>query len=100
DNHALSGMVDGVVLILHASASKKGVAQRAHGQLALLKARVLGAVLNAVRATRGGYFRESYRAYYDYLRPDMPPEGAAGESDNGTTDAEDALDDLSKPENG
>ena len=37
--------------------------------LADVSAHVFGAVLNAAQVTRGGYFREQLRAYYDY-RPD------------------------------
>jgi len=29
-------------------------------------AHLFGAVLNAAQVTRGGYFREQLRAYYDY----------------------------------
>ena len=34
--------------------------------LLALKARLVGAVLNRIRATKGGYFREAYKSYYAY----------------------------------
>ncbi|MFO8013629.1 MAG: polysaccharide biosynthesis tyrosine autokinase, partial [Phycisphaerae bacterium] len=66
DNHLLADLVDGIVLVLQASQNTRGMAQRAVRQVLALRAHVFGAVLNRVRATKGGYFRESYEAYYDY----------------------------------
>ncbi|MBE3068720.1 MAG: polysaccharide biosynthesis tyrosine autokinase [Planctomycetes bacterium] len=66
DNHLLAEFVDGVVLVFRAGENTRGMAQRAARQLLSLRAHLLGAVLNRVRATKGGYFRESYQAYYDY----------------------------------
>jgi len=66
DNHLLADTVDGVVLVFQADQNTRGMAQRAARQVVSLKARLYGAVLNRVRATKGGYFRESYEAYYDY----------------------------------
>ena len=66
DNHLLAELVDGVVLIYRAGENTRGLAQRAARQVLGQRARLLGAVLNRVRATKGGYFRESYQAYYDY----------------------------------
>ena len=66
DNHLLADIVDGIVLVLRAAQNTRGMAQRAVRQVLALRARLYGAVLNRVRATKGGYFRESYEAYYDY----------------------------------
>jgi capsular exopolysaccharide synthesis family protein len=71
DNYLLAEAVDGVLMVLRAGENTRGLAQRAVRQVRSLRARLLGAVLNRVRATKGGYFRESYQAYYDYS-------GAAG----------------------
>ncbi|MDK1031554.1 MAG: polysaccharide biosynthesis tyrosine autokinase [Planctomycetia bacterium] len=97
DNHALSRMVDGVVLVLRVGASTRGIAQRAATQLITLKAKLLGVVLNGVHATRGGYFRESYRAYYDYLGSaqqttggNAPLVGIAGSGEQADKSADDA----------
>jgi capsular exopolysaccharide synthesis family protein len=66
DNNLLAEAVDGVVVVYRAGENTKGVAQRAARQIRSLRARLIGAVLNRVRATKGGYFREAYQAYYDY----------------------------------
>ncbi len=66
DAHLLVQAVDGVVLVLRAGENTRGLAVRAARAVLGLRARLLGAVLNSARATRGGYFREAYQAYYDY----------------------------------
>jgi capsular exopolysaccharide synthesis family protein len=66
DGHLLAKIVDGVVLVLRANENTRGMAQRGTRMVLSLKAKLLGAVLNGVRATKGGYFREAYQAYYDY----------------------------------
>lgn len=66
DSHLLAEIVDGVVLVLRANENTRGMAQRGTRMILSLKAKLLGAVLNGVRATKGGYFREAYQAYYDY----------------------------------
>ena len=82
DSHLLAELVDGVVLVLRANENTRGMAQRGTRMILSLKAKLLGAVLNGVRATKGGYFREAYQAYYDYAgsgssatnaRPDATP---------------------------
>ena len=75
DALALGREVDGVVLVVRAHGNNRGVAQRARDQLHHVHARIFGAVLNAAQARRGGYFREQYRAFYDY-RPDEEGAGA------------------------
>ena len=66
DNYLLAEVVDGVVLVFAAGTNTRGMALRAARQVLSLRGRVLGGVLNRVRATKGGYFRETYQAYYDY----------------------------------
>jgi len=82
DSHLLAEIVDGVVLVLRANENTRGMAQRGTRMILSLKVKLLGAVLNGVRATKGGYFREAYQAYYDYAgsaspatsaRPSTPP---------------------------
>ncbi|MCX5685702.1 MAG: polysaccharide biosynthesis tyrosine autokinase, partial [Planctomycetota bacterium] len=72
DNHLMAEAVDGVILVYQAGENTKGVAQRAARQVKSLRARLMGAILNRVRATKGGYFRESYQAYYDYSAAACP----------------------------
>jgi capsular exopolysaccharide synthesis family protein len=66
DALVLAGTLDGVILVCRAKASSRGVVQRARDQLERVNGRIFGAVLNAARVSRGGYFREQIRTYYDY----------------------------------
>ncbi len=75
----LGAAVDGVVLVVRAKANTRGAARRAHSLLVDVGARVFGAVLNAAQVTRGGYFREQLREYYDYqTEAQEAAPGAAG----------------------
>lgn len=58
--------VDGVILTIRANQNSRGVARRALTLLTDVNARMFGAVLNAARVRRGGYFREQLRSFYDY----------------------------------
>ncbi len=66
DAGVLATTVDGVILVVRANRNSRGVAKRACSLLATVNAHMFGAVLNAARVTRGGYFREQARAFYDY----------------------------------
>ncbi len=66
DAAVLASAADGVILVLRAKANSRGVAKRAMGLLSDVGAHIFGAVLNAAQVTRGGYFREQLRSYYDY----------------------------------
>ncbi len=63
--------VDGVVMVVRANANTRGAARRACSILSSVNAHLFGAVLNAAQVTRGGYFREQLRSYYDY-QPQAP----------------------------
>ncbi len=66
DAMVLSTAMDGVILIVRAGMSTRGAIQRARDQLKRANAKLLGVILNDVKITRGGYFREMYRTYYEY----------------------------------
>ncbi len=66
DATVMAPAVDGVILVVRANRSSQGLVQRACGQLTDVGACIFGAVLNAAQVTRGGYFREQFRTYYDY----------------------------------
>ncbi|HSW46827.1 MAG TPA: polysaccharide biosynthesis tyrosine autokinase [Phycisphaerae bacterium] len=66
DALVLAGALDGVVLVCRAKSVSRGVVQRARDQLERANIRIFGGVLNAARVTRGGYFREQMRSYYEY----------------------------------
>lgn len=97
DGLVLASMVDGVVLVCRARAYSRGVGSRAAQLLGRVNAHVLGAILNAAQARRGGYFREMLRSYYDYqpdaLDADKSPqalpeskEDTSGNADGGGKD--------------
>ena len=66
DTLMLATMVDGVVAVVRAGTTSRGMVARMRDQLFRVRAKVLGAVLNAARPTRGGYFRKSQQQYEQY----------------------------------
>jgi len=66
DALVLAGAVDGVIVVCRFRRTSRGALLRAKMQLDGINAHVLGAALNAVEITRGGYFRKQYREFYDY----------------------------------
>ncbi len=73
DAHVLCGMADGTVLVIDGLETSRGVAGRARRTLLGFRARLVGAVLNRVRARKGGYFREAYQSYYEYAAEAKAP---------------------------
>jgi capsular exopolysaccharide synthesis family protein len=86
DAMVMSTAMNGVVIVVRAGFSLRGAIQRARDQLRRVNAKLLGVVLNDVKITRGGYFREMYKTYYEYQSPaELPdtkesPEPEPGES--------------------
>ncbi len=66
DATILATEVDGAVLVARANANPRGLARRACSQISGVGAHLFGLVLNAAQVTRGGYYREQLRTYYDY----------------------------------
>jgi Mrp family chromosome partitioning ATPase len=64
-------VVDGALLVCRAKASTRGVAARSRDLLLRVNAHVLGAILNAARVRRGGYFREQFRTFYEYQQESL-----------------------------
>jgi len=63
---ALAPRVDGVVTVIRARSSTRGVLQRMRDGLRAVKAEHLGVVLNCVRNQAGGYYGRSIKTYYEY----------------------------------
>lgn len=63
---AMAPRVDGVVTVVRASSSSRGLLQRLRDQLKQVKAEHLGVVLNAVRSQGGGYYGRNIKTYYEY----------------------------------
>jgi len=75
DAIVLAGLVNGVVLVARADDNTKGELKRAREQLDGINTRLIGAVFNGVKARPGGYFRSTYREFYDYISDEtVPPE--------------------------
>jgi len=66
DSTILSTLVDGVILTVRAGANTYGIVQRARDMLQRVGAHLVGAVLNGVRISAGGYLRENYEQFYEY----------------------------------
>jgi len=73
DALVVSKQVDGVILVSRAVTNTKGALRRAREQLHKIHARVVGAILNGVRAQAGGYFKAQYREFYDYTSDETVP---------------------------
>ncbi|MCP4707897.1 MAG: polysaccharide biosynthesis tyrosine autokinase [Planctomycetes bacterium] len=71
DARIIASMVDGTIAVVHAGDTSRGVVQRMMGELKNNQVNILGVLLNAVRALKGGYFSESYRSYYEYIGAEM-----------------------------
>lgn len=66
DGFALANRCDAVLLVVRAMAEKRGLIARIRDQLGESKGEFLGAVINAVRASAGGYMKRNIRASYEY----------------------------------
>jgi len=68
DAKVLAKLVDATILVINAAATSRGAAARAIGELRAVGANVVGCVLFAVRAMKGGYFHEQFKAYRKYQK--------------------------------
>jgi len=66
DTKVLAKFVDGTVLVLNATATRRGAAIRTIRELMEVNASIVGCVLLAVRAIKGGYFQEQFKSYQKY----------------------------------
>ena len=68
DAKVLAGLVDSTILVFNAAATSRGAAQRTIRQLREVNAQIVGCVLFAARAMKGGYFDEQFRSYRRYQK--------------------------------
>ncbi len=71
DVKVLARLVDATLLVFNAARTKRGAAQRTIFELQDVGARVIGGVLFGAEAMKGGYFRQQYKAYRRYLKPQL-----------------------------
>ena len=72
DPSVLSTMVDGVIIVIRAGTSTHGILQRTRDIFLRVGAHVVGAVLNCVRVTAGGYLKRNYSTFYEYRGQQLP----------------------------
>jgi capsular exopolysaccharide synthesis family protein len=68
DARVLSGMSDGVVLVVKHHSTSREAAKLAKQLLQQVNARIIGGVLNMSRANRLGYYGYGYYSYYKYYQ--------------------------------
>ncbi|MHC4110999.1 MAG: polysaccharide biosynthesis tyrosine autokinase [Planctomycetota bacterium] len=68
DAKVLAKIVDSTVLVLNATATRRGAALRTIRELQAVDAKIVGCVLLAVKALKGGYFHEQFRSYREYQK--------------------------------
>ncbi len=76
DVKVLARIVDGTLLVFNAATTTRGAAQRTVFELQEVGANVLGCVLFGAEAMKGGYFRQQFRAYRKYLKPQLAANSA------------------------
>jgi capsular exopolysaccharide synthesis family protein len=64
----LARVVDGTLLVFNACSTRRGAAQRTIRELKQIDANIVGCVLFAVQAMKGGYFREQFKSYRKYQK--------------------------------
>jgi succinoglycan biosynthesis transport protein ExoP len=69
DVKMLARLVDATLLVFNAGMTRWGVAERTIFEFEEVGARVVGCVLFGAEAMKGGYFRQQFRAYRRYLKP-------------------------------
>ena len=68
DAKMLARLVDGTILVFNAGSTGRGAAQRTIREMKEVDAAIIGCVLFAVRAMKGGYFHEQFRSYLEYQK--------------------------------
>ncbi len=66
DSKMLAKFADGTILVFNAAATRRGTALRTIRELNEVNTTIIGCVLLAVRAMKGGYFQEQFRSYQEY----------------------------------
>lgn len=66
DVKVLARLVDGTVLVFNAGTTRRGAALRTIRELREVDATIVGCVVFAVKAMKGGYFREQFKSHQEY----------------------------------
>ena len=68
DAKVLARLVDTTVLVFNAAVTSRGAAQRTIREFKEVNAKIVGCVLFAARAMKGGYFHEQFKSYRKYQK--------------------------------
>jgi capsular exopolysaccharide synthesis family protein len=68
DAKILAKFADGTILVFNAGATRRGAALRTIRELRQVNATILGCVILAAKALKGGYFEEQFRFYQEYQK--------------------------------
>jgi succinoglycan biosynthesis transport protein ExoP len=71
DATVLAGLVDATLVVFNASETSRGAAQRTVRELNKVNAKIVGCVLFAARAIKGGYFLEQYKSFKKYQKAQL-----------------------------
>ena len=71
DATVLAGLVDATLVVLNAAATSRGAAQRTIRELEDVNATIVGCILFAARAIKGGYFQKQYKSYRKYQKAQL-----------------------------
>lgn len=66
DGMSVANRCDAAIIVVRAYAEKRGLLARVRNQLGDTRAEFLGVVVNAVRASAGGYFKRNIKATHQY----------------------------------
>jgi len=69
DVKMLARLADATLLVFNAATTKRGAAERTIFEFEDVGANLVGCVLFGAEAMKGGYFRQQFRAYRRYLKP-------------------------------
>jgi len=64
----LARLVDSTILVFNANTTRRGAAIRTIRELRDVDAKIVGCVLLAVKAMKGGYFHEQFKSYQEYQK--------------------------------
>lgn len=78
DAAVLSTIVDGVILVVRVGSTRRDAVRRAAAHLRAVHSTILGAVLNDIDVTRGGYYGGYGYYYYAYQAPEGEPAQPSG----------------------
>lgn len=76
DVKMLARLADATLLVFNAAATRRGAAQRTIFEVQDVGANVIGCVLFGAEAMKGGYFRQEFKAYRKYLKPQLAASSA------------------------